>query len=143
MIKPFKDDTIDFDGSVVDVGNNGGTTIDFDIDDGCAKVFDVNDNGGNFKLRTSAMISGSAVMIEGSKAFLCDDLRSKCSGGLSFPVRVEKEVIEAENFITGSPGRGIVDITFIVTGIFIAGTGTGRILLSLINWATHLSVALQ
>ena len=74
-------------------------------------------------------------MIKGSNTFLHDVLRCKCSGGLPSPVRVETEVAEVYTFI--------VEITSAVTGIFIAGTGTGTILLSLVNWATCLSVALQ
>ena len=52
-------------------------------------------------------------MIKGSKAFSCDILHSKCSGGLSSPVRVGKEVAEVGTFI--------VEITSAVTGIILLG----------------------
>ena len=68
-------------------------------------------------------------MIKSSNAFLRDVLRSKCSGGLSSSVRVEKEVAKVDTFITSY-----------LTGIFIAGTGTGTLLLFLLNWVTRLTM---
>ena len=60
---------------------------------------------------------------------LCDVPRSKCSGGLSSPASVEKEVAKVDTFITSS-----------ATEIVIAGTGNRTLLLSLLNWATRLSM---
>ena len=72
--------TIDFNGS----------GVDSDVENCSDVAFYVKYDGGDFKLRISAIINESAVMIEGSRAFLREDLQSKCSGGLSSLVNVKK-----------------------------------------------------